>query len=144
MDDALPISSSTYDGRLLCISGAFPHVDDIFHENERCDSMGDGGRRGSMSQEISHSYFQNYGESVDGDGRSLNRYQTSPSPYHHSGELGRSLFLIVMLMPELYISIRPSNLIHITMMDYTLITQGSLNNISQGTYKEKYKSNSYL
>ena len=45
--------------------------------------------------------------------------------------------LIVIVMTEADMDIRPSNFIHITMVDYTFTIQGLLNNIFQGVCKEK-------
>ena len=70
-------------GRLLFIPGSSSHVDDSIHENERGDSTGDGSIRGIRYQDIRHNSFSNNGESVDGDGISGYRYQTSPSHSHH-------------------------------------------------------------
>ena len=78
-------------GRLLRVSIASCQIDDTIYENERGDSRGDDGRRGSRSQEIIHYYFHNYRESVYGDVISVYRSRSIPSPYHHSGGLGRSL-----------------------------------------------------
>ena len=46
-------------------------------------------------------------------------------------------FILLMVMIEVDIGIIPDNYIHILMVDYTLYTQGSLNNIFQRVCKEK-------
>ena len=46
-------------------------------------------------------------------------------------------FLIVIVMTEVEISLIPDNFLHITMMDYTLPTQGLLKKIFQGVCKDK-------
>ena len=44
---------------------------------------------------------------------------------------------IVIVMAEVYIGLRPSNFLRITMVDYTLHTQYFPKNILQGVWKEK-------
>ena len=78
-------------GRLLRISVDYRRVDDSSHVNVRGDSRGNDGRCESSSQEISNYSFQNYGDSYDGDGRSVYRSQTIPYSYHYLGDLGRLL-----------------------------------------------------
>ena len=124
-------------GRLLRLYVDSRGVSDILHENIRGDSRGDYGICGSRYPDISHSSFHNDGESVDGDGRSGYRSHTIPSPYHNSGELHRYLGFIFMVMREVDIGLRPANFLHITMVDYPLSTQCSLNKIYQGVYKDK-------
>ena len=65
---------------MLHLSGASNCVHESVDDNETCDSRGDDGRRGIRSQDTIHYYFHDSGESVDGDGRSGYRSQTSPYP----------------------------------------------------------------
>ena len=68
--------------------GASHHVDDSIHENKGGDSRYGSAKRGSSSQEISHSSFNNDVESVDCYGRILYIYQNNSFPSHHSDEIG--------------------------------------------------------
>ena len=52
--------------------------------------------------------------------------------------------LIAMVMIEVDIGLRPANFLHITMVDYTLPTQGFLNNLFKGVFKEKIHIIIYL
>ena len=53
--------------------------------------MGDDGRRGSRSQELSHFPFHNDKYFFDGDWRSRYLSQTIPSPSNHLVDIGISL-----------------------------------------------------
>ena len=119
-------------GILLRIPGAYSNVDDSLHENKIGGIRGDGERRGSRYQYISHSYFHNDVESVDCGGRSGYKSQTSPYNSHHSCEIGISLGFYGYCRDRSGHGLRPENFLHITMVDYTLSTQGYLNNIFQG------------
>ena len=68
------------------------------HEFEIGDSRGDGARSVSTSQDISHSSFHNFVETVDGDRRIGYMSQTSTYPSHHSGNHIISPGVIVMVM----------------------------------------------
>ena len=53
-------------------------------------------------------------------------------------------FLIVVVMTEVGIGIRPANFIPITMVDYKFTTQGSLKKLFQEVCKEKFHIKSSL
>ena len=72
----------------MCLSVAYHFVNESLHGNEIGDSSGDYGRRGFRSQETRRSFFHNRGEIVDGYGRCVYRYYTTPFPYHNPGEFG--------------------------------------------------------
>ena len=63
--------------------------------DERVDISGGNGSRGFRSQETSHYYFHNHVESVYGDVRGEDRYQTSQSYSHNPGDRGILLGLTV-------------------------------------------------
>ena len=129
---------------LLSINLGYCCVDNSLHENIRGDRRGDDGRSGSMSQDIRHYFFRNIEESVDGDVRSEYRSHNSPPlPVIHV-ILVYCWGFIFMVMREVYIGLKPVNVIHITMAYYTLSTQGSLKKQSQIVFKEKSTSKSCL
>ena len=65
---------------MLYCSGVSLYFDVIFHGDKRGDISVDDGIPGFGSQEISHSSFHNWVESVDGDGKSGYRYHTIHPP----------------------------------------------------------------
>ena len=107
-----------YHGRLLYMP-----------ENEIGDSRGGGVRSGSRSQDIIHSYLHNDGLNVDGDGRSGFRSLTSPSPFHHSGDLCRSLYFYSCFHERSVHRSYTRQFLHITMVDYIFPIQGLLKNL---------------
>ena len=74
-------------------------MDDSIHENERGDIRDHYVRCGSRSQDTIHSYFNNDGESVDGDGRSGFMSQTRTiSPIIQVGLTDHWVFMIMVII----------------------------------------------
>ena len=72
---------------MLRISVASHRVGDSLQDNVIVD-IGDYGRIGISSLDISHSYFHNYVEIVGSDAIIVYKYHNRPSLSHHSVDLG--------------------------------------------------------
>ena len=86
-------------GRFLCYSVASCPVEKSVYGDKRGDINDDYVRRGFSYQDTIHSYFHNLVESVHGDGRGGERYQTSHYPSHNPGGSGVLLGLSVTSCP---------------------------------------------